>query len=106
MNVSRSGRVRKKSKFLLDSEFHTPKESVIQGLSELDSKFSRSTPSSHLISVDTNNGHHELSDKSKLEENRLPILRFISTFFIVYEKKCNNDSDSPEMCRYQGIRQL
>ena len=33
MNVSRSGRVRKKSKFLTDSEFHTPKDSVIYGLS-------------------------------------------------------------------------
>ena len=86
MNVSRSGRIRKKSKFLLDSEFHTPKESVIQGLSELDSKFSRSTPSSNLISVDANNEHHELSDKSKLEENRLPILRF-KLFIIIYEKK-------------------
>ena len=68
MNVSRSGRVRKKSKFLLDSEFHTPKESVIQGLSELDSKFPRSTPYIHLTSVDTNNEHNELSDKSKFEE--------------------------------------
>ena len=33
MNVSRSGRIRKKSKFLTDSEFHTPKDSVIYGLS-------------------------------------------------------------------------
>ena len=38
MNVSRSGRVRKKSKFLTDSEFHTPKDSVIYGLSTLVSK--------------------------------------------------------------------
>ena len=38
MNVSRSGRVRKKSKFLTDSEFHTPKESIIYGLSSLTAK--------------------------------------------------------------------
>ena len=38
MNISRSGRVRKKSKFLTDAEFHTPKESVIYGLSSLASK--------------------------------------------------------------------
>jgi len=38
MNISRSGRVRKKSKFLTDVEFHTPKESVIYGLSSLASK--------------------------------------------------------------------
>ena len=38
MNISRSGRIRKKSKFLTDSEFHTPKESVIYGLSSLTSK--------------------------------------------------------------------
>ena len=38
MNVSRSGRVRKKSKFLTDSEFHTPKDSIIYGLSSLTAK--------------------------------------------------------------------
>ena len=38
MNVSRSGRIRKKSKFLTDSEFHTPKDSVIYGLSSLTTK--------------------------------------------------------------------
>ena len=38
MNVSRSGRVRKKSKSLTDSEFHTPKDSIIYGLSSLSSK--------------------------------------------------------------------
>ena len=38
MNISRSGRVRKKSKFLTDDEFQTPKESVIYGLSSLESK--------------------------------------------------------------------
>ena len=85
MNVSRSGRVRKKSKFLLDSEFHTPKESVIQGLSELDSKLSRSTPSSHLTSEDTSNENHVLSDKRKLEENLLPILRLI--FLLLYSEE-------------------
>ena len=86
MNVSRSGRVRKKSKFLLDSEFHTPKESVIQGLSELDSKFSRSTPSIHLTSVDTNNEHNELPDKCKFEEKSSA---YIEThfFIVIYGKK-------------------
>ena len=87
MNVSRSGRVRKKSKFLLDSEFHTPKESVIQGLSELDSKLSRSTPSSHLTSEDTSNENHVLSDKRKLEENLLPILRLILNFLLLYSEE-------------------
>ena len=40
MNVSRSGRIRKKSKFLTDSEFHTPKDSVIYGLTSLATKSS------------------------------------------------------------------
>ena len=40
MNVSRSGRVRKKTKFLTDSEFHTPKDSVVYGLSTLKTKSS------------------------------------------------------------------
>ena len=34
MNVSRSGRVRKKSTILNDSEFHTPRGSIIHGLSQ------------------------------------------------------------------------
>ena len=38
MNISRSGRVRKRSNLLADSEFYTPKHSVIYGLSSSASK--------------------------------------------------------------------
>ena len=38
MNISRSGRVRKQSNLLSDSEFYTPKHSVIYGLSSSASK--------------------------------------------------------------------
>ena len=62
MNVSRSGRVRKKSKFLTDSEFHTPKDSVIYGLSTLVSKNTAKenpeslNPASHCILISSMSG--------------------------------------------------
>ena len=46
MNVSRSGRIRKKSTILTDSEFHTPRGSIIHGLSQ--SKISQTSESQRL----------------------------------------------------------
>ena len=67
MNVSRSGRVRKKSTILIDSEFHTPRESVIYGLSSLESKVLQS---SACQTLKTQNEQIELLDvtnKGKLQ---------------------------------------
>ena len=66
MNVSRSGRIRKKSKFLTDSEFHTPKDSVIYGLSNLVTKHSAKENVETLEKPSDGFEKAKISDESKL----------------------------------------
>ena len=69
MNVSRSGRIRKKSKFLTDSEFHTPKDSVIYGLSS-----ATKNSSSHNESKKPSEGEdQELTLNESKDKNKQPM---------------------------------
>ena len=69
MNVSRSGRVRKKSKFLTDSEFHTPKDSIIYGLSSLTSKNSLTQNEAKVEKTLEGSVNETISNDSKFELN-------------------------------------
>ena len=81
MNISRSGRIRKKSKYLTDSEFHTPRDSVIHGLSSLASKVSKTSSSPTL-----NTQNEEIESMVVLDEgmfnyhycNNLPFSAYFS----------------------------